>query len=82
MDEAAVKSQLREWIVNRAKTPPGPGFDDQTPILDEGILSSLDVVEFVLFIESLRGDDIDLDDIEPEAFTSVETLYDTFFVSA
>ena len=54
-------------------------FSDETPILDSGLLSSLDVVELVVFVESLRSEEVDVEAIEPEAFASVNTLYDTFF---
>lgn len=57
----------------------GDGFDDQTPILESGILSSLDVVELIVFIESLRGEEVEVDSIEPEALTNIDTVYDTFF---
>ena len=43
------------------------------------MLSSLDVVEFVLFIEELRGDEVDPDAIEPETFASIDSLWDAFF---
>jgi acyl carrier protein len=58
------------------------GLDDQTPILESGILSSLDVVELILFVESLRGEEVDVDRIEPESLTNIDTLYDTFFCDA
>ena len=45
-------------------------------------MSSLDIVEFVLFIESLRGEEVDTEDIDAEVFTSVNTLYDAFFRAA
>ena len=54
-------------------------FRDETPILGGGLLSSLDVVELVLFIENLRGSEVDVDSIEPEALTSIDTLCSTFF---
>ena len=60
----------------------GASFTDQTQLLEDGILSSLDIVEFVLFIESLRGEDVDVEDIEPAVFTSIETLYGAFFTTA
>lgn len=82
MQEQDIKQRLRDWILKHAKTPPKADFSDATHILEEGILSSLDIVEFVLFIESLRGDEVDADAIEPEAFTSVESLYATFFATA
>jgi acyl carrier protein len=82
MNESEIRRQLRDWILKRSKNPPKGAFTDTTAILDDGILSSLDVVEFVLYIESLRGDEVDTDAIEPEAFTSIDTLYTTFFGAA
>lgn len=80
MGESEVKGKLRDWIINRSKEPQAAkALTDDTPIIDSGILSSLDIVEFVLYIESLRGDEIDLDDLEPEVFTSTNTMYRTFF---
>lgn len=79
MNEPEIRRQLRDWILTRTKNPPTGEFTDATQILEEGILSSLDVVEFVLYIESLRGDEVDVDDIEPEVFTSIDTLYQAFF---
>lgn len=78
MSEPAIREQLRVWIRERSRSPATP-FTDETPILEAGILSSLDVVELVVFIESLRGEEVDVDDIEPEALTNVNTLYETFF---
>ena len=36
-------------------------------------------MELILFIESLRGAEVDVDRIEPEALTSIDTLFATFF---
>lgn len=80
--ETETRAKLRIWIVKHAKVPPGAGFNDDTPILEEGILSSLDIVEFVLYIESLRGDDVDVDDIDPQVFTSINTLHTAFFAQS
>lgn len=82
MQESEIRTKLRNWIVKHAKVPAGPELSDQTLILEEGILSSLDIVEFVLFIESLRGEDIDVDDIDPQVFTSIDTLHAAFFARA
>ncbi len=79
MDETSIRNSLRRWIVDHSKVPVKGELTDDTPILEQGILSSLDIVEFVLYIESLRGDEVDTDAIEPEAFTSVDTLWSGFF---
>jgi len=82
MEEAQVKAKLRNWIVKRAKTSPGPDFSDQTLILEERILSSLDVAEFVLYIESLLGEEVDVESLQPEVFASVNTIHEAFFGKA
>lgn len=79
MQEQEVRAKLRDWIAKHAKKPLAADFNDETPVLELGILSSLDVVEFVLFIENLRGDEVDADNIEPEAFTNINTLHSAFF---
>ena len=81
MQEFEVRGKLRNWIAKHAKKPLTAEFNDETHVLELGILSSLDVVEFVLFIEDLRGGEVDADAIEPEAFTSIDTLYSAFFAN-
>ena len=52
---------------------------DRTKILEEGLLSSLDIVELILFIESLRGDEVDVDALEPEVFADIDSLFRNLF---
>jgi acyl carrier protein len=79
MDETAIRKSLKRWIIDHSKAQVKGELGDDTPILEQGILSSLDIVEFVLYIESLRGEEVDTDAIEPEVFTSVDTLWTGFF---
>lgn len=79
MDEQKIRQSLKRWIVEHSKAQVRGELGDDTPILEQGILSSLDIVELVLFIESLRGEEVDTDAIEPEVFTSVDTLWKGFF---
>jgi acyl carrier protein len=79
MDESTIRTNLKRWILDHTKAQMSAGLSDDTPILEQGILSSLDIVEFVLYIESLRGEEVDTDAIEPEVFTSVDTLWSGFF---
>ena len=82
MQEQEVRAKLRDWIAKHAKKPLAADFHDATPLLELGILSSLDIVEFVLFIESLRGADVDPDNIEPEVFANINTLCSAFFAQS
>lgn len=83
MEEEVIKAKLRDWIVKHSKIPVVDSrLTHDTPIIEEGYLSSLDIVEFILYIESLRGEEVDIDDLEPEVFTSTNTMYQTFFAAA
>jgi acyl carrier protein len=79
MDEKRIRQDLREWILDRSGAPAERLSRDDMPILEEGLLSSLDVVEFILFIESLREAEVDVEAIEPDVFTSIDTLVEAFF---
>jgi acyl carrier protein len=78
-DEPAIRARLRGWIVAHAKVDAPGELGDQTPLLETGLLSSLDIVELVLFLEELRGAEIDTDAIEPDAFVSVDAIWEGFF---
>jgi acyl carrier protein len=77
--EEDIRVALRAWILDHARTTVPHEWGDTTPILESGLLSSLDVVELVLFIESLRGEEVDVDAIEPESLRNVDTLFEAFF---
>lgn len=79
MQEPDVRSKLRAWIQSHAKSQPESGLTDQTLILEEGVLSSLDIAEFVLYIESLRGEEVDVESLEPRVFANIDALYSSFF---
>jgi acyl carrier protein len=78
MSESEIKSALRTWIVDRAKDKPADMKDD-TPVLETGILSSLDVVELILFVEHLKGGEVEVDDLNAESIRDVNAIYSTFF---
>ena len=82
MSENEIRTHLRKWILERAQAGPGKVLEDETPILDTGLLSSLDVVELILYVESLKGEEVDVDDIQPEILTNINTLYEGFFAPA
>ena len=82
MTEAEIRAQLRAWIINRAKDKPRALRDDM-PILGSGLLTSLDVVELILYIEKLRGgEEVATESLEPSAFLDVNSIYQAFFAPA
>lgn len=73
------KRQLREWIEQRASRPVNGGLRDDTPILEQRVISSLQVMELLLFIERTSGRPINVAQLKPGSFRSLETIHQTFF---
>ncbi len=78
--EHEIRRLLRQWIVQHSKQDvAAQDFDDATPILENGLLSSLEVAELVLFLEHLLGAEIPLADLEADVFHSVDALWQRLF---
>ena len=77
--EAAVRATLREWIVEANGSIAPVVLRDDTPILEERILTSVDVVELIVLIEELSGVPIDVERLDPSAFRDIDSIYGAFF---
>ena len=81
MTDSNIVEKLTDWVLDRANVSNRSAFTVQTQIIDDGLLSSLDVVELILFIEDLRGEEVDIELLEPESFANVDSLVETFFTA-
>lgn len=75
--DAVAIAKLRSWIASTKKRTTDIGLD--TNLIDEGVLDSLEMVNFLLYIEEIRGKEIPETLIQPECFTSLRVIHDTFF---
>ena len=70
-------SKLRDWVASSRQQTIEIGLD--TDLISEGALDSLEMVNFLLYIEEIRGQEIPEALIQPEYFTSLRVIHDTFF---
>lgn len=63
--------QVRKWIINA--NPDITSLDDDTDIVDSRIVTSLQFVELLLYIEEVCGTELDYDQLDID---SVRTLLD------
>lgn len=76
--EAWFKQEIRDWIIGRnAKVGPGD-FADDTPLIEQRIITSLQVMDLVLFLEELTGRLVDVEQLKPGVFRSVNAIYQNF----
>ncbi len=77
--ERKVKHDLRAWLSARAAESFCGTVSDDTPLIESGIINSLDVVELLLLIERLRGGIINVESLKPGAFSSLNAIIHNFF---
>jgi acyl carrier protein len=77
--ETDIKSELREWISSASKKAEKIAIRDDTPIIEQRIITSLQVMDLILYIEQLTDASIDVEDLKPGVFKDVNTIYRNFF---
>ncbi|MCZ6813946.1 MAG: hypothetical protein O7F14_07815 [Alphaproteobacteria bacterium] len=78
MSEEEIKQQLRDWVVGKSKT--AESVADDTPIIEQRVITSMQVMDLILFIEKLRGRPIDAAKLQKGVFRDINTIYGNFFV--
>ncbi len=71
--------RLHAWVVAHASVPVRPqDVDERTPLLARGLLTSLQIVELILFLEELSGRPVDVARLRPGAFRDLATIRRAF----
>jgi acyl carrier protein len=81
MNQLTLDDFTREFVsfvgeMNQDVDPHAIKPDDN--LFDTGVLDSLSVARVIVFIEKLRGSDINLDHAGIESFSSIESMYARF----
>ena len=80
--ETEIRQSLREWIVKTSGKIRPEELNDDTPIIERRIISSLQITDLILMLERLSDSSIDIEMLKPGAFKDINTIYRTFFESA
>lgn len=80
--ESEIRQTLRDWIIKTSGKIEPDDLADQTPIIERRIISSLQVLDFILFIEKTSGNQIDVESLRPGVFRDIDTIYKNFFQSS
>ncbi|MDZ8187703.1 MAG: hypothetical protein RMX96_22985 [Nostoc sp. ChiSLP02] len=77
--ELEIKQALHEWIVNTNGKIQSDELKDDTPIIERRIISSLQVMELLLFIEQLSDRPINFSNIKHKVFRDINAIHHNFF---
>ncbi|HJQ69203.1 MAG TPA: hypothetical protein VKA70_09535 [Blastocatellia bacterium] len=76
-----IRRSLRDWIAKKNGKIRPEEIGDQTPIIEQRIISSLQVMDLIFFLEQLSGKPIEVEDLKPGVFRDIDTIYQNFFAS-
>ena len=74
-----IKAQLKDWIVDKKKLQDATVVADDTALIEQKILKSIDIMDLIMFIEFLRERPLHVSELKPGAFHSIDTIADNFF---
>jgi len=74
--EEDVSGLIREWVAaNHRKEKSGKiELAEDADLMDTGVLDSMGFIELLAYVESITRARIDLSDLDPKDFTSIEGL--------
>ena len=73
----AAKKAIVEWIQAHSKKP-DECLTETTPIFEAGHLDSIGVLELIFLLEELSGQEVDVEDLDPESFRDIKSIFRTF----
>jgi acyl carrier protein len=77
--EEEIRQSLRDWIIRTNNKIRPEELTDETPIIERRIISSLQVMDLILFLERLSDKPIEADDLKPGVFQNIDSIYKNFF---
>ena len=77
--EQEIKDSLRSWIARKNGKIQTDSLSDDTPIIDQRIITSMEVLDLILYIESLGAPSFDVSKLGASSFKSIQTIYAAFF---
>jgi len=77
--EEEIRQSLRDWIIKTSGKILPEELTDETPIIERRIISSLQVMDLILFLERLSNKAIEVDDLKPGVFQNIDSIYKNFF---
>ncbi len=78
-DRQYVLQRLRTWLVRANPEIADIAVDSRTDIIEARLLESLQVVEFILFLEAESGRTILSESLDPNDLRTLDSIYSRFF---
>lgn len=77
--QSEARELLRQWLLKNSKIQPLHSIADDTNIIEERIITSVQTFDLINFIERISGESIDLSLAKPGTFHSINAICATYF---
>ena len=71
------REKLRVFVLDSTESAIAD-LTDQTHLFENGILKSIQVMDLILFVEEISGQEIDVEGLKPGAFKDIDTIIKNF----
>ena len=72
-----IREKLRAFVLDSTESAIAD-LTDQTHLFENGILKSIQVMDLILFVEEISGQEIDVEGLKPGAFKDIDTIIKNF----
>jgi len=79
MSENEIKSQIKEWLISKSKNEEAAKMTNDTKIIGERVITSLQIMDLMLFMEQLSKKRLDPEDLKPGIFSTINQIYETYY---
>jgi len=76
--ESELKQILKDWILAKNNKIKAEDLNYDTAIIETRIISSLQIMDLILELEKLTGRPLDVEQMKPGVFASINSIYDNF----
>ncbi|MCP5245552.1 MAG: hypothetical protein H6937_06220 [Burkholderiales bacterium] len=80
--EHPIKDELCRWIAAHSAVFSEDAVPSNMAIIEKRIITSVQLMDLILYLEHLKGEPINPAQIKPGAFASVDSIYQHFFCEA
>ncbi len=77
-DVDTIKTRLKDWVAAKSGKIGASEIEDDTPIMERRILSSPQIMDFILFLEDLTGHPVDVQNLKPGSFRDINSIVKAF----
>ena len=71
------REKLRAFVLDSTESAIAD-LTDQTHLFENGILKSIQVMDLILFVEEISGQEIDVEGLKPGACKDIDTIIKNF----